>query len=65
MAHLIHFHVISKSLFKRMFPCIAPGVVFSCPALNVYRHLKFMFGIKIVYTCHVKCLGFYFGVSEF
>ena len=65
MAHLIHFRVIPKSLFKRMFPSIAPGVVFSCPALNVYRRLKFMFGIKTIHTGHVKCLGFYFGVAEF
>lgn len=57
--------VVPKSLFKRMPHCIAPGVASFCPALNIHRCLKFMCDIKTVYTDLVKCLGFYFGISEF
>lgn len=57
--------VVPKSLFKKMSHCIAPGVAFFCPALNIYRCLKFMSDIKTIYTDHVKCLGFYFRGSEF
>ena len=68
MVYLIHFNVWSGSTQKsiqKMSHCIAPGVASFCPVLNIYRHLKFMSDIKTIYTDHVKCLGFYFGVSEF
>lgn len=68
MVCLIYFNVwaggTQKSIQKNSY-CIAPGVASLCPSLNIYRYLKFLSDIKIIYTDHVKCLGFYFGVSEF